>query len=214
MKAIPDPDRASSDLLEASGTGDSQALGQLLVRHLDDLRAFVRIRMSPTLRGLESHEDLLQSVCTEVLTHPERFSFRGEAEFRSWLYGAVLNKLRSKERMWRMAKRDPRRLDHATATLGSLSRSYCGLGTPSDHLMSAEEVERIEAAFDSLTEEQREVLSLHRFVRQSHAEIATLLGKNEGAVRMTLHRALSRLSTLLDDGDGERAGGSGREGHR
>ena len=65
------------------------------------------------------------------------------------------------------------------------------------------EVRRIEAAFDSLSEEQRDVLSLRRFVGLSHAEIGDQLGKSEGAIRMIQHRALARLSSFTEESSGE-----------
>ena len=55
----------SIHLHRASLAGDENSLQKLLVRHLADLRAFVRLRMSPLLRQKESCSDLVQ-VCFEL----------------------------------------------------------------------------------------------------------------------------------------------------
>jgi RNA polymerase sigma-70 factor (ECF subfamily) len=67
--------------------------------------------------------------------------------------------------------------------------------------MKREELERVERAFDTLRDEQREVISLAHVVGMSRAEIAAQLGKSEGAVRTMLSRALAELAERLDDGE-------------
>jgi RNA polymerase sigma factor (sigma-70 family) len=47
-------------------------------------------------------------------------------------------------------------------------------------------------------ENYREVITLSRVVGLSHREIGEQIGKNEGAVRVLLHRALARLGRLMD----------------
>jgi RNA polymerase sigma-70 factor, ECF subfamily len=58
----------------------------------------------------------------------------------------------------------------------------------------------LKLAFNRLPEEQRQVI-YWRFIEElSHAEIATLIGKNEGTVRGIQYRALQALGKLLDKG--------------
>jgi RNA polymerase sigma factor (sigma-70 family) len=63
--------------------------------------------------------------------------------------------------------------------------------------MVREEVERVEEAFDELTPEHREVLTLAHVLGLSRREIGEQMGKSEEAVRALLHRAMVRLSTVL-----------------
>ena len=66
--------------------------------------------------------------------------------------------------------------------------------------MSArEEVQRVESAFDHLSEDQREVILLAHVVGLSRAEIGERMGRKEGAVRTMLSRAISRLTEILDE---------------
>src|SRR5258705_6880905 len=73
-------------LAERAAAGDRAALDELVVRHVDGLRAFVRLRVGPELRARESSSDLVQSVCREVLQDARRFQHAGESAFKSWLY--------------------------------------------------------------------------------------------------------------------------------
>jgi RNA polymerase sigma factor (sigma-70 family) len=50
-----------------------------------------------------------------------------------------------------------------------------------------------------LTDEQRRVIVLRFFSGYSHAEIASVLAKREGAVRAQLLRALRQLRKVLYD---------------
>jgi RNA polymerase sigma-70 factor (ECF subfamily) len=74
---------------------------------------------------------------------------------------------------------------------------YRSFSTPSGAAIAREEVERIEAAFEDLSEEHREVITLAHVVGLSRAEIAERMGRSEGAVRVLLHRALAKVSEVL-----------------
>ena len=188
-------------LTEALARGDQQALETLLALYLPGLHAFVRLRAGALVGPRESSSDLVQSVCREVLEHAERFRHPGEAAFRCWLYTTALRKIRSRQAFHLREKRDARREVRGEKAEAALLAQYRTFSTPSEGLAAREELERVEAAFAALTEEQREVVTLAHLVGLSRAEIAAHLGKGEGAVRMTLHRALAKLSGLLGERD-------------
>ncbi len=199
----PDPEGASRDLIERASRGDALAVDSLIERHLPGLRAFIRIKAGELVRGQESCSDLVQSVCREVLEGAGRFDYRGEAAFRQWLFTTALRKIVARQRHHCAEKRDVRR-ERIVSPVESASRdralldAYTGLHTPSRLAAAREEVERVEGAIARLPEEYREVICLSRLMGLGHAEIAAQLGRSEGAVRVLLHRALARLSRLLE----------------
>ncbi|HVS17718.1 MAG TPA: sigma-70 family RNA polymerase sigma factor, partial [Planctomycetota bacterium] len=77
---------------------------------------------------------------------------------------------------------------------------YRRFSTPSGAASLREEVERVESAFDRLSDEHREVITLAHLTGLSRSEIAERMQRSEGAVRVLLHRALARLSGLLQPG--------------
>ncbi len=187
-------------LVEGASRGDDASVAALLERYLPGVRAFIRLRAGPVLRARESASDLAQSVCREVLTHLERYQYRGEAEFRHWLFTTALRKIANRRQHWATQKRATDRERHGDADdERSLSQCYAAIATPSRHAASREELARVEAAFDHLSEDHREVILLARVVGLSHREIAARLERSEGAVRVLLHRALLDLSERLAD---------------
>ena len=189
--------RPTQGLVELASRGDGIAIEALLERYLPGLEAFVRLRQGRMLRAKESSADLVQSVCREVLQHLDRYQYRGEAQFKHWLYTTALRKIADRRDYWRAERRDAEK-EASTSAAESRLGLYGTFCTPSQEVAAREEIARIEAAFDALSESDRSVVLMARMVGLSHAEIAAELGKNEGAVRTMLSRALARLATVLE----------------
>jgi RNA polymerase sigma-70 factor (ECF subfamily) len=187
-------------LARQAAQGDEQAMAQLLAKLLPSVRAFVRAHMGPQLRARESMSDVVQSVCRELLTHQDRFQHPDANGFQAWLFTTARRKIANRARDLGREKRDVRREVGAIdeSGLSALGAAYAKMSSPSGHALRKEEVERLEAAIDSLPEEQREVITLAHLVGLSRAEIGAQMGKTEEAVRSLLHRAKARLSVLLD----------------
>lgn len=177
--------------------GDARSLDSLVVQHLPSLLAFVRLQAGPLVRGKESLRDVVQSACVEALRDAAGFEYRGDAQFRRWLFTQALNKIRNKHRHHRAQRRAAEREvadqgDEAAA----LAEGYATL-TPSRVAMGREEIGRLEAAFAKLPEDQREAVLLRRVVGMDYGEIAAAMAKKEGAVRTLVYRGVARLATLL-----------------
>lgn len=196
MVATPPPDQPDEALVAAARRGDRAAMEALLLHWLPGLREFVRTRMSPLLRTRETSEDLVQSSCRELLAAMGDVEYRGAEAFRGWLFTAVLNKVRKRERDLRAERRDPRR-ERAIDGAPSAALPIGGPGTPSQAAIARENAERLRAAIAGLPDEYREVLSLARLSQLPRAEIARRLGRSEASVRSLLTRALQALSERL-----------------
>lgn len=193
---------AANRAAEVPVTESDGEVEELVTRHLSALRAFVRLRMGRELRAREDSCDIVQSVAREVLSHADRFQHGGEDGFREWLFTTAHRKIVNRLEHWRAEKRTSQREDGA-----QLPEELAALGvSPSRHASVREELLAIEAAFDTLTEEQREVVTMSRMLGMSHAAIAGRLGKSEVAIRKILSRGLARLATSLA-GDDEGAAG-------
>lgn len=192
---------SDDELLERMDRGDDAALEELLGEHLPGLRGFVRLHAGRALRAREESSDLVQSVCREILQHRERFQYPGKEGFRRWLYTTAMRKIANRAEYWRARKREAARevpLQQSASDGNQLLACYRSFGTPSGEIAAAEEVTRIETAFDELPEHYREVILLSKIAGLSHAEVAEQTGRTEGAVSMLLFRALAKLAELLD----------------
>jgi RNA polymerase sigma-70 factor (ECF subfamily) len=163
------------------------------------LRSFVRRRLGRGLRARESSQDLVQSICREVLEDLPELEFRGEGGFRHWLFRRAENKIRDRGRYWGRERRTSEREVRLPAGGGGeLARQLVSLRTPSRDASSKEEIDRLERAFAALPADHREVVFLARIAGMPHAEIAGRMGRSQAATRTLLCRALARLATLLE----------------
>ena len=196
-------DQELEQLTVAACAGDDGAIDRLVEHHLPELRGFVRLRFGPLIRAQESHSDLVQSVCREVLTNRSRFRHPNPSGFKRWLFLTALRKISNRRDHYLALKRDvgrnvAPRPHNSSMTAEGLLDCYGTLSTPSAHLAAKEQTEQLEAAFDELPDEYREVITLAHIVGMSRAEIAEQLGKSEGVVRMILHRAMSAVARKLE----------------
>jgi len=188
--------RAETEEPDDGESGAEATVEALLERHLPGLRAYVRLRAGPLVRGREAESDVVQSACREVLEHQERFVHRGEAQFRRWLFTTALRKILDKHDFHTAARRDARR--DAAVTESELLGAYANLCSPSQVVSAREQLDRIESAFAELEDDQREVVLLSRIVGLSRAEVAEEMGRSEASVRNLLHRTLTKLSRMLE----------------
>jgi RNA polymerase sigma-70 factor (ECF subfamily) len=191
----------SRDLIQRASSGDVVAVDELLERHLGGLRTYVRKNISPALLAKESSDDLVQSVCREVLQNVARFEYQGEAAFRNWLYQAALRKIIDRQRYYKAEKRDAAREVAALGTSSMSSGEFAVLAssihTPSRDAAMHEEIARLEQGFNQLAEADRRVIRMIYIEGFSHAQVAEALGCTEVNSRKMLSRALARLSKRI-----------------
>lgn len=111
---------------------------------------------------------------------------RGNA--KAWLFRIAQNVLRDARR------RERRRGSVSIETFRDL---VSDAPSPEERLLHEEEVRRLLAAMDELSERDREVVSLRYASELEYPEIAGILGIREAAVRTRLWRALGRLREAL-----------------
>ncbi len=79
-------------------------LGELLVRHREDLLRFVERHAGSVLR-YESGEDLVQAIAVHALRHQSSFEYRGEEPFFAWIHRAARQILADRRDHWSAIKR-------------------------------------------------------------------------------------------------------------
>lgn len=185
---------AEEGLFQRATGGDERALDELLQAYLPQLHAFVHVRIGPSLRARESSLDVVQSVCRELLSARERFDFRGEDRFRSWLFTAALNKVRERHRRLHAQKRDVARdaelVDAAPVAVAHLL-------TPSQDAIGNETAVVMQHALAALAEDHREVITLARLVHLPNHVIAEVMQRSEEATRKLLARAMLQFGREL-----------------
>jgi RNA polymerase sigma-70 factor (ECF subfamily) len=144
------------------------------------------------LRDHHAAEDVTEQVFLQALRGLPDFEERGAgpaSTFRVWLFQIARRVLANEHR---------RRARHPQASLdAALDVSAAGLD-PAALAASSDEARRAWHAIGRLPTERRRVLTLRFVEEMSTPEIAGVMGRSEGAVRVLIHRALRAVAAELD----------------
>ena len=147
----------------------------------------------------EDAEDLLLEVFLAALEHSS-FAVLSAKEQEGWLWSVARNKMADHYR--RAIRRPVARLDLVLDDLYERDEY-----APEHVTLRHEEYARLRATIKTLPELQQEVLRL-RFANDLHcSEIATVLQKSEGAIRMLLSRTMKFLRAVYAREEGGREDG-------
>ena len=143
-------------------------------------------------RGVPDVDDVVGETFVRVVRHLDGF-VGDEAAFRTWLYTIarhlVVDGVRQRDR--RPSEATPDETLHALAPIGNAE----------DEAMASIGIANVRAALDALTEDQRDVILLRVLADLSIAEVARVLGRREGAVKMLQSRGLATIRrTFLPEG--------------
>ena len=174
-------------VLSHAQKGDAQAFAELWRDANPMLLRYLRVTAGGLAEDIASHAWLK---VIEALG-----SFAGdEPGFRRWLVTIARNHHLDQARR---AARRPERLLADLADLGD-----CSGGLAPDAAIEAEEAISTRAALDliaMLPPEQAEMIMLRVVIGLDVADVAAVMGRSNGAVRVAVHRALRRLGELLDE---------------
>lgn len=175
-------------------------LDLLVARHLASLRQYVRLRTGPFLRSREPVPDIVQSTVREVIESADAFVYTGDVAFRRYLYTLATNKIVSKNRYHQADRRSPEREQLLSRAIWDLPQSNDSqvAPSPSRNAEHSEDLERLQVAFASLDEVDRQILSMRRIFDIPTPEIAVGLGLAESTVRWRLARILAHLAHRLN----------------
>jgi len=168
--------------MEALARGETAALGELVRRHQDGALLLARRMLAET----DGAEDVVQEAFLRVYRSAGRY--RPTGRFSTWLYRILVNLCYDR---LRAAKRRPRPLDEQIP-------APAGADAP-EILHLADVARRVRQAVDALPKRQRTALTLHRYQRLSHAQIAEATGWSISGVESLLVRAYQRLRQELAD---------------
>ncbi len=141
--------------------------------------------------SLEDTEDLLLDVFEAALERSD-FARLGTKEQEAWLWNVARNKAVDHYR--KCVRRQGLSLELVPEELYEPERE-----TPETLLLRQEEYARLHASIQRLPAFQQELVRLRFALGLRSAEIATILHKSEGAVRVTLSRTLKLLRKIYEN---------------
>lgn len=174
------------ELVRAFQGGNEAAFDELVRRYRNAVAGFIVATLG---RGAEI-EDLSQEVFMRV--HQALPRFRPDGSFPSWLYRITINLCRDEIRKKRL--RRFLSLDAMEASDQIFKDSSARADAPA---IESEQREVILAALRQIDGKYRTALVLREYEDLSYAEIASILGITEGAVKSRIFRARDQLRELL-----------------
>lgn len=143
------------------------------------------------LRNEDLAWDVVQDAFIKAMESIDKF--QGRSAFSSWLIRIALNTATDK---LRRSGREITGLDFA------LERA--GTDSPLSELLSKEKLSDFAKHFEKLDAQEQLILELKAEEGMSSRQIAEVVGKSEGAVRVSIHRAREKLLKALENEDGEK----------
>lgn len=186
----PDRERQAESLdplVVAAVGGDRVARDALLVAVHPLALQYCRARLGRFETGLLSAEDVAQEVCAAVVRALQTYE-PSERSFRAFVYGIASNKVADTFRAIARNRTEP------VAELPDLPTTG---GGPEEHVLQVELGEWMGGVVGMLSHRQREVVIFRVVMKLSAEETAVLVRSTPGAVRVTQHRALTRLRELV-----------------
>ncbi len=182
---MPDDATTAADvrrLVERAQKGDREALEELYLIHFDRIYSYLQM----TVGNRHDAEDLTNQTFVKMLESIERFQWR-KVPISAWLFriahNLAMDHFRA-HRRWQPEEEPPEPQD--SAELSAEEEAMQSIGRQSM-------LEMIEG----LSPDQQQVLTLKFVFNFPNADVATILGKSEGAVKSLQHRALASLQREL-----------------
>jgi RNA polymerase sigma-70 factor (ECF subfamily) len=172
--------------------GDAESFDVLLDRHRKPLVGF----FARMVRDQALAEDLAQEAFLRV--YQARRRYRPEAKFTTWLYriatNLALNALRDRKGIQMVPVGDG---DSSHGEL-KLERMSDARPTAEQEMILSEREQTIRQAVESLPENQRAAVILHKYQEVDYRQIGNILGVSESAVKSLLFRAYENLRIRLE----------------
>lgn len=180
------------ELITRAQQQDRHAIGSLYEHYAQAIFHYISYRVETKTLA----EDLTAEVFLRMIRRLPTYTYTG-APFGAWLYRIASNLIADHYR----SKKE---------VLAEIPEDYQSDAVdPFDELSMREDQLRLKQAILSLSEEYQNVIIL-RFIKElSHTEVADIMDRSEGAVRVLQHRAIKALETAMtkpqaDDMDNKR----------
>jgi RNA polymerase sigma-70 factor (ECF subfamily) len=177
-------------LVERAQAGDRGALEELYLLHFDRIYSYLHVSVG----NKHDAEDLTTQTFLKMLESIGKFRWQS-APFSAWLFriahNLAMDHFRASRR-WQPEEEvpEPPPDESTSAEMGALE----SIGQKS-----------MMELIEDLSPEQQQVLTLKFVFNFANGEVATILGKTEGAIKSLQHRALASLQKQLEKRESEKS---------
>lgn len=185
------PPGETQQLFEQARRGAPEDVNAFYERCARKLLPLIRLRLGRSLRSEMESRDILQTVLCKSFQRLQQVE--DPAAIMSWLARIAENEIRDQADFYQRARRDRAlraQLDDAADVPSPVRQAL------SQAIMS-EQASRLEAALESMSSGERDLIVLRKLEELTFPEIAARLGKSEDACRMAFSRAMAALTMRM-----------------
>ncbi|WP_007027080.1 sigma-70 family RNA polymerase sigma factor [Saccharomonospora iraqiensis] len=177
------------DLVRRAQAGDTAAFGTLYDRHVDGVYRYVLLRVGD--RHLA--EDVTSETFLRALRRITSISYQGR-DVGAWFTTIARNLVLDHVKSSRF------RMEVVTEEIAESPPSEAAGTGPEQQVINRSTHDELLRCIADLGDDQRECIILRFIQGYSVSETATIMQRNEGAVKALQHRAVRRLARLLPTG--------------
>lgn len=171
------------NLIKNAIDGEAEAFGRLYDIYQPRIYRFIYLRVSHR----EEAEDITHRVFISAWENIAEFEIKDESSFSGWLYSIARNKVI-----------DHYRTRKITIDIENIKEPAAIRDTGEEIANFNLEIEKVKKAIGQLKDIEQDVIIM-RFVEDlTPKEVAKILNKNEGAIRLIQHRAIKNLRKMLN----------------
>ena len=171
------------ELVSRAQKRDTSAIAELYDKYFDKIYRYIVIKVGNHMEA----EDITQQVFLNAMRSISCFRWRG-TPFSSWLFriahNQVVDFLRKKDK-------------HQASSIEEELNLTSDCNDPLEAFENKSNIEELYIAMRRLTEAQKEVISLRFSGDLSISEVASLMGRSEGAVKALQHSAIVSLRKVM-----------------
>jgi RNA polymerase sigma-70 factor, ECF subfamily len=172
------------EVMASASAGDRDAFGLLYERYVERIFNYVYYRTG----NVSDAEDLTARVFQRAMNHIVNYTNRG-VPFSAWLYRIAHNLVAN----WHRDRSRRQEIPLADAPLIAHGDH------PESSLVHTQQQEALLSLIRSLPDERQTLLILKFVEHLSNAEIGSIMGRSEGAVKSLYHRTLLALRDEIGD---------------
>lgn len=177
-------DLSDEEILVRASAGDRDAFGMLYERYVERIFNYVYYRTG----NVNDAEDLTARVFQRAMNHIVNYTDRG-VPFSAWLYRIAHNLVAN----WHRDRSRRQEIPISDAPIVAKG------DPPETSLVHTEQRESLLKLIRTLPAERQTLLILKFVEHYSNAEIGTIMGRSEGAVKSLYHRTLLALRDEIGD---------------
>lgn len=202
------PSDSSSREIEQSITtakgGSQSALGALLDLYRGYLWTVANEKLRTDIQAKVAPSDLVQETLTKAVQTFDRFRGTTDAELKVWLGKILAGTTTDGYRRFLSRKRDVTLEVSLADRHGSddpVREIPSPSPTPSSHYRQTEEAHRVQAALETLSLHDRQIIELRNFQELEFAVIATQMNRSVTETKRRWAQAIQALAALLERPD-------------